>query len=1006
MLTVPQQGFAQKMSSLASDPVAGAGFARALWVNSIQRMVVFVGGISNASPVRAYDPLTNTWTFLYTQDNSSPSGSPGHPGIPGRDNYASWYVPQRDEMWLWGGSYVNTLPPDQQYYSGRFSFAGCHPVVFTDCGKWAYRSLNYADMGPGIVKNNVIGYGADPACAWSRSANRGMCGWAFNGDNAQIPFVVEPNDSKSVCPGAGTGSEPYISCYVKNGTLPPPRVQNMNSLVAVGNDFYLYGGDNAQVDLWKFSGVTHTWTRLPDSPARIRTTAVTTYDSDLNAVVVWAGDKIYVFDLATQQWTDRTPAKLPCINNHLGVYAPNVKMHIYEGGTYCAGPRTEHATGITIGISFSGTGTPISAPAPTSTASIGIKAQTSSAGNRISPPSPTPTPSTASGRTPVGYLDGIDANGIAWGWTYDPDVPSQNNTVQIYADGPAGSGTLIGTLTANSPRSDVNSAFSISGDHGFTFSIPANLKDGKQHQLYAYGIDLTGDANFLLNGSPKSFTLGSISPNSPTPTTKSTRPSTSTRNATCYGGLCLPIKTWVAKPLPRQNSPCSAGAGCKQYSAAVNLQNGRIYFFGGDTNEGGQGGWGATYSHSILSGDWKVEYPACGPIDQIQPRYPSEGAWAYDSNRNLFYWPSGFYYQEPNKRCPNDSNHLGLAQTFNPVNQRWSQSPFPALVNGGIGANSQTAVFDPVTDALYQISEWTGGMGMSILNLKTNTWKIVGIPCAENSVGPQGPCGPGQTYVNSGFSRVNNLYTDIDVKGRAVYFIKGGDGTPNNPARLLRYNIDRKTVTVMPALPVQSGNSVAWDSINKVLYYWTDWENADSVLYIYHPDPTGGANGTWERDAMYQPEGIQPRGFTIVFDPIHNAFMLIGGVNWNSEVNPSFLTYYFLYRYGNGDGKPYTPPQSQPSPQLTPSHQHRDRLLHLAKYLGVTGEDKVGPVNQTTPNGKPDFHVFVSGLRGKPNKVTIANENNGTWETPFNGTNWIIATQYDDNRRRSRREPK
>src|SRR4029077_19109997 len=59
------------------------------------------------------------------------------------------------------------------------------------------------------------------------------------------------------------------------------------------------------------------------------------------------------------------------------------------------------------------------------------------------------------------------------------------------------------------------------------------------------------------------------------------------------------------------------------------------------------------------------------------------------------------------------------------------------------------------------------------------------------------------------------------------------------------------------------------------------------------------------------------------------------------------------------------------------------------------GEDKVGQVNQTTPNGKPDFHISVSGLRGIPNKVTITNDNNGIWETPFNGTNWIIATQYD-----------
>jgi hypothetical protein len=238
MLTVPQQGFAQKMSSFAADPGGNVGFNHAFWVSSINQMVVIFGGgpLSGSNSVRAFNPVTNTWTDLYTTD--VPVGSPGHLGVPARDNHASFYVPQRDEIWVWGGSYINTMPdPAQRFYSGRFSLAGCHPAVFTNCGQWVYRSLSYADMGPGIVKNNVVGYGADPGCAWSESANRGMCGWGFNGDNAQIPFVVEPNDSKSVCPGAGTGSEPYISCYVKNGTLPPPRVQNMNSLVAVGNDF-------------------------------------------------------------------------------------------------------------------------------------------------------------------------------------------------------------------------------------------------------------------------------------------------------------------------------------------------------------------------------------------------------------------------------------------------------------------------------------------------------------------------------------------------------------------------------------------------------------------------------------------------------------------------------------------------------------------------------------------------------------------------------------------------
>jgi Bacterial Ig domain/Galactose oxidase, central domain len=1004
VLTVPQQGFAQKMVSLASDPVVGAGFARALWVNSINRFVVFVGNPKINNEVRAFDPVTNTWTFLYTND--PPVGSPGHPGIPGRDNYASWYVSARDEMWLWGGSYVDGLPPNQQYYTGRFSFAGCHPVPTTNCGQWVWRSLNHADVGPGIVKNNIIGYGADPGCAWSGSGNRGMCGWAFNGENAQIPFVVEPNDANSVCPGAGTGSEPYISCYVRNGMLPPPRVQCMNCLVAVGNDFYLYGGEynnGPRIDLWKFSGATHTWMRLSDSPPRVSATPVLTYDSDLNALVVWADNKIYVFDLATQQWSNRTPQDLPCIGNHLGVYASNVKTHIYEGGTYCAGPRREHATGITIGISFSGAGTPIST-------------SLSGMGDSASPPSPTPTPSTSSGRTPVGYLDGIDANGIASGWTYDPDASSQNNTVQIYADGPAGSGTLIGALTATAPRLDVNSALGISGDHGFTFSIPANLKDGKQHQLYAYGIDLTGDANFLLNGSPKSFIFGSISSTpapTPAPTLTSAPTPTSTVNATtgdatCYGGLCLPQKTWIARGLPAQgNGPCSLNGECKQYSATLNSDNGRIYFYGGDTVSmfgKSTGGWQAVFSYAVLTDQWAIEAPNCVVTPKIQPNYTTEESWVYDSTRNLFYWLGGGTFPSLLGKCPNDSIiHHGPAMTFNPVTGLWSDSPFAATVNGGIGVSHapQAGVYDPVGDKVYQPTLYTGGLGMAILDVASNTWSVVGTPCADNNIGgAQGPCGPGQTYINSGFTQIDNLWIDIDVVGRYVYFIN-----VDTPHLLLRYNISTQSVSAI-ALPIARqgtdyGENIAFDSVNRLVYWWTNGRESNSVLYIYHPDPTGGANGTWELDPMFQPDGLDPRGETTVYDKTHNVFMVIGGVNFNSEVNPSFSNYLFLYRYGNGDGKPYTPPQAQPSSQLTPKPStstpppSAPPSTLTAKYLGVTGEDKVGAMNQTTPNGKLDFHISVSGLRGTPTTVTITNENIGKWEVPFNGTNWIIATQYD-----------
>lgn len=93
---------------------------------------------------------------------------------------------------------------------------------------------------------------------------------------------------------------------------------------------------------------------------------------------------------------------------------------------------------------------------------------------------------------------------MAYGWTVDRDHETQSNTVHFYIDGAAGQGgTIIGAATANVPRPDVP----YPGNHGFEFNIPAQYRDGNPHTLYAYGIDLNGDGNTLLLGSPKTFTL-------------------------------------------------------------------------------------------------------------------------------------------------------------------------------------------------------------------------------------------------------------------------------------------------------------------------------------------------------------------------------------------------------------------------------------------------------------------------------------------------------------------
>lgn len=93
-------------------------------------------------------------------------------------------------------------------------------------------------------------------------------------------------------------------------------------------------------------------------------------------------------------------------------------------------------------------------------------------------------------KSPVGFVDGV-IDGVADGWTFDGDYSEQSNSVHFYIDGQAGTVPLAGATTANSPRSDINNFFGISGNHGFRFQIPTQYRDGRQHTLYAYALDLT-----------------------------------------------------------------------------------------------------------------------------------------------------------------------------------------------------------------------------------------------------------------------------------------------------------------------------------------------------------------------------------------------------------------------------------------------------------------------------------------------------------------------------------
>ena len=108
-----------------------------------------------------------------------------------------------------------------------------------------------------------------------------------------------------------------------------------------------------------------------------------------------------------------------------------------------------------------------------------------------------------------GYVDVISRlHGplTLYGWAYNAAASSTSIPVEIYVDGPRGTGTLAATVTADQPRPDVNTVHNITGDHGFEWLIPAQYQSGT-HTFYVYALDQTPTPTVRTQLSPASITL-------------------------------------------------------------------------------------------------------------------------------------------------------------------------------------------------------------------------------------------------------------------------------------------------------------------------------------------------------------------------------------------------------------------------------------------------------------------------------------------------------------------
>src|SRR4030095_12315962 len=98
-----------------------------------------------------------------------------------------------------------------------------------------------------------------------------------------------------------------------------------------------------------------------------------------------------------------------------------------------------------------------------------------------------------------GYNEGADCNSI-WGWAWDPANPNVAISVDVYEVTASGL-IYYGSPLANVFRQDLLNAGKGNGAHGFSFNIPAYLRDCNSHTFTVRFARTFAD----LTGSPRSI---------------------------------------------------------------------------------------------------------------------------------------------------------------------------------------------------------------------------------------------------------------------------------------------------------------------------------------------------------------------------------------------------------------------------------------------------------------------------------------------------------------------
>lgn len=116
----------------------------------------------------------------------------------------------------------------------------------------------------------------------------------------------------------------------------------------------------------------------------------------------------------------------------------------------------------------------------------------------------------APGAATHGTLEAVACTGIT-GWAQDPGAPTKAAGVTLSFDGEEGAkaAEALPSIDASVTRSDLCKQLG-SCDHGFDIPVPLGVRDGKAHQVFAYGS--MGTATNELADAPKSITCAPPEP--------------------------------------------------------------------------------------------------------------------------------------------------------------------------------------------------------------------------------------------------------------------------------------------------------------------------------------------------------------------------------------------------------------------------------------------------------------------------------------------------------------